>query len=199
MMLFCRDALESSAVSHALASLVRVASSYRPRPSRTTASSVAPVRRTKMDVGHHQRFGAAMGLSAGSNRREGSLVRSPQSAAPITDFASPRRHYEIAEAIGGPSPAPGSSSDMGRLNETLHEARHCLVFRIYKCLMRSACTSTQLNSNSQGSSTLVSLEHHGCGELFESKEAKARSALKSRTRRSSDSCRSRMASWKCPP
>jgi hypothetical protein len=74
-----------------------------------------------------------------------------------------------------------------------------LVFRIYKCLMRSACTSTQLNSNSQGSRTLVSLEHHGCGELFESKEAKARSALKSRTRRSSDSCRSRMAAWKWPP
>ena len=57
-MLFCRDAVEeSSAVSHALASLVRVASSYRPRPSRTTASSVAQICRTEMDRRRHQRFG----------------------------------------------------------------------------------------------------------------------------------------------
>jgi hypothetical protein len=38
--------------------------------------------------------------------------------------------------------------------------------------MRSACTSTQLNSNSQVSRTLVSLEHHWCGELFQPRETK---------------------------
>jgi hypothetical protein len=62
-----RDAVESSTVSHALASLVRVASGYRPRPSRTAASSVAPVRRTEMDLGHHQWFGTTLGLSEDSD------------------------------------------------------------------------------------------------------------------------------------
>ena len=67
-MLFCRDAVESSAVSHALASLVRVASSYRPRPSRTTASSVAPICRTEMDRRRHHRFGTTLGLSEDSDK-----------------------------------------------------------------------------------------------------------------------------------
>jgi hypothetical protein len=55
----------------ALASLVRVASSLLLRPSRKTASSVAPARRAKMGVGHLQRFGITMDLSQGSNRRRG--------------------------------------------------------------------------------------------------------------------------------
>jgi hypothetical protein len=62
-----KDAVESSTVSHALASLVGVASRYRLRPSRTAASSVAPVRRTEMDLGHHQWFGTTLGLSEDSD------------------------------------------------------------------------------------------------------------------------------------
>ena len=50
-----------------LASLVRVASSYRPRPSRKTASSVAPICRTEMDRRRHQRFGTTLGLSEDSD------------------------------------------------------------------------------------------------------------------------------------
>ena len=62
-----RDAVESSTVSHALASLVRVASSYRPQSSRTTASSVAPLCRTEMDFGQDQRSGTTLGLSEDSD------------------------------------------------------------------------------------------------------------------------------------
>jgi hypothetical protein len=39
------------------------------------ASSVAPRRRTKMDFGHEQRFRTTLGLSAGSDWREGPLAR----------------------------------------------------------------------------------------------------------------------------
>ena len=49
--------------SDALASLVRVATSYRLQPSRTMASGVAPRRRTEMEFGHDQRFRTTLGLS----------------------------------------------------------------------------------------------------------------------------------------
>ena len=61
-----RDVGKSSTVSHALASLVRVASSYRPQSSGTTASSVVPVCRTEMDFGQDQRSGTTLGLSEAS-------------------------------------------------------------------------------------------------------------------------------------
>src|SRR5262249_439617 len=44
---------------------------YRPQPSRTTASSVAPVFRTKMDFGHHQWLGTTLGLSEDSDLTSG--------------------------------------------------------------------------------------------------------------------------------
>lgn len=49
-----------------MASLVRVASSYRLRPNGKMASGVAPGRRTEMEFGHDQRFGTTLGLSADS-------------------------------------------------------------------------------------------------------------------------------------
>jgi hypothetical protein len=47
-----------------------VASDYPPRPSRKTANSMAPARRTEMDSGHHQRSRTTLGLSESSHYRE---------------------------------------------------------------------------------------------------------------------------------
>jgi hypothetical protein len=48
------------------------------------ASGVAPRRRTEMDFGHDQRFGTTLGLSVGSDWREGPLVRAAFVLAAIT-------------------------------------------------------------------------------------------------------------------
>jgi hypothetical protein len=64
------DDFGSPTGSFALASLVLVASGYPPRPSRTTASSMAPVRRTEMDFGHHQAVWDRDGLPEASDSRE---------------------------------------------------------------------------------------------------------------------------------
>jgi hypothetical protein len=70
----------------ALASLVRVASSFHLQPNRKSTTDMAPICRTEMDRRHDQRFGAALGLSEGSECREilvgAASERSPQSAAP---------------------------------------------------------------------------------------------------------------------
>ena len=55
---------EPHTIIHAMASLVRVAPSYRLRQqSRKNASGVAPPRRAAMDFGHDQRFRTTLGLS----------------------------------------------------------------------------------------------------------------------------------------
>jgi len=55
---------EPHTIIHAMASLVRVAPSYRlQQPGRKIASGVAPRRRTAMDFGHDQRFRTTLGLS----------------------------------------------------------------------------------------------------------------------------------------
>jgi hypothetical protein len=53
----------SPPIRHALASLVRLASSFHLQPRRKTANGVARPRRTKMDFGFNQRFGTTLGLS----------------------------------------------------------------------------------------------------------------------------------------
>jgi hypothetical protein len=59
------DVHPRSPIKHALASLVRMASSYRPQPSGKTTSGVARQRRTK-DFGRNQWFGTTLDLSASS-------------------------------------------------------------------------------------------------------------------------------------
>ena len=54
---------ERPTIKHVLASLVRVASGFHRRPSRTSATSVAPLRRTEMDFGQDQRLGTTLDLS----------------------------------------------------------------------------------------------------------------------------------------
>src|SRR5215471_20855441 len=61
-----RHADERPTIKHVLASLVRVASGPHHRPSRTSATNLAPKRRKEMDRRHDQRFGIAMGLSEDS-------------------------------------------------------------------------------------------------------------------------------------
>jgi hypothetical protein len=57
-----RDAAESSTVSHAVASLVRVASSHHLEPSGKAACSVAPSCGTEMEFRRHEWLGTTMGL-----------------------------------------------------------------------------------------------------------------------------------------
>src|SRR5262249_46160186 len=71
--LLCNNADERPTIKHVLASLVRVASGFHHRPSRTSATSLAARRRTEMDQRHHHRFGATMGLSEDKSPRRGGL------------------------------------------------------------------------------------------------------------------------------
>src|SRR5262249_41301579 len=67
-------------IIHAMASLVRVASSTALQPPRTAAHRVAHVRRTKMDARHHQRLRSTMGLSEDSD-----LTDNPQGVEDLRD------------------------------------------------------------------------------------------------------------------
>ena len=58
-----RDAEGYTTVSHALASLVRMAPSAALQPPWTAAHRVVDLRRAKMDARYHQRLRPTMGLS----------------------------------------------------------------------------------------------------------------------------------------
>jgi hypothetical protein len=58
------DGTNAAALTHSLSAL-----------SPDERGFVAPLRRTEMDFGEDQRLGTALGLSAGSDWREGLLVR----------------------------------------------------------------------------------------------------------------------------
>src|SRR6516225_9948633 len=73
-----------------LASLVRVASDFHHRPSRTSAASLAPKRRKEMDGRHHQRFGTTMDLSESEGSRRAALDLAATKACAPTPAASPR-------------------------------------------------------------------------------------------------------------
>jgi hypothetical protein len=73
--------------------MVRVASSCRLRPSRKAASSVAPISRTEMDIGRQQRSETTVGLSEGSDLREGLInLVATFALAPCAPFFKLLRH-----------------------------------------------------------------------------------------------------------
>jgi hypothetical protein len=63
------------------------------------ASSMAQVRRTEMDIGHQQRLGTTLDLSAGSDWREGPLVKA--AFGKFAMFVAPHRASNVLALQGG--------------------------------------------------------------------------------------------------